>query len=73
MYLEASHRYAVAERLALLLAPDGILLLDPAEHLGKAAHLFSSGANGVYLPRKPTTTARNRVWIPARPVEQNSV
>lgn len=51
MYLEAGHRYAVAERLASLLAPDGILLLDPAEHLGPAGHLFQGGREGVYSLR----------------------
>ena len=46
MYLEACHRYAVLERMASLLAPDGLLMLDPAEHLGKAAHLFTPGRTG---------------------------
>lgn len=48
MYLEAGHRHAVLERLAALLAPEGLLILDPAEHLGGAAHLFTPGADGVY-------------------------
>jgi chemotaxis protein methyltransferase CheR len=52
MYLEACHRYAVAERLASLLAPGGVLFLDPAEHLGKAEHLFNAGTSGVYSPRR---------------------
>ena len=43
MYLEACHRYAVLERMASVLAPDGILILDPTEHLGKAGHLFGPG------------------------------
>ncbi len=51
MYLEACHRYAVIERMASLLAPDGMLVLDPAEHLGKAGHWFSPGAEGLYLRR----------------------
>lgn len=55
MYLEAEHRYAVLERLASVLAPDGRLILDPAEHLGKAAHLFGSGTNGVYPGRSRAT------------------
>jgi chemotaxis protein methyltransferase CheR len=48
MYLEACHRYAVVERLASLLAPDGLLILDPTEHLGKAGHLFTPGTDGMY-------------------------
>jgi chemotaxis protein methyltransferase CheR len=48
MYLEACHRYAVVERLASLLGPDGLLILDPTEHLGKAGHLFTPGADAVY-------------------------
>ncbi|MFO1461781.1 MAG: CheR family methyltransferase [Verrucomicrobiota bacterium] len=57
MYLEAGHRYSVLERLASVLAPDGRLILDPAEHLGKAAHLFGPGTNGVY-PGRPRATPR---------------
>ena len=34
--------------LASLLAPDGLLILDPTEHLGKAGHLFTPDADGVY-------------------------
>jgi chemotaxis protein methyltransferase CheR len=48
MYLEACHRYAVLERITSLLASDGLLILDPAEYLGKAAHLFAGGAGGVF-------------------------
>lgn len=48
MYLESGHRYAVLERMASLLAPDGLLLLDPAEHLGSAAHLFLSKPGGAH-------------------------
>jgi len=51
MYLEACHRYAVLERMASLLAPDGLLMLDPAEHLGKAGHLFTPDADAVYRRR----------------------
>jgi chemotaxis protein methyltransferase CheR len=51
MYLEASHRYAAVERMASLLTPDGLLLLDPAEHLGKAAHLFTPDVGGIYHRR----------------------
>ena len=52
MYLEAFHRYAVLERMASLLAPEGLLMLDPAEHVGKAGHLFRPDAEGVYSRRR---------------------
>jgi chemotaxis protein methyltransferase CheR len=51
MYLESCHRYAVLERIASRLAPNGLLILDPAEHLGKAAGLFHAGAHAVYRRR----------------------
>ena len=51
MYLEACHRYAVLERMASVLAPDGVLILDPTEHLGKAGHLFAHRADGTYSSR----------------------
>jgi chemotaxis protein methyltransferase CheR len=54
MYLEACHRYAVLERMASMLAPDGVLMLDPTEHLGKAGHLFVHRADGTYSSR-PTS------------------
>jgi chemotaxis methyl-accepting protein methylase len=59
MYLEAYHRYAVLERLASLLAPDGLLMLDPAEHLGKAAHLFTPDADGAYSRRRSSALRRS--------------
>jgi len=60
MYLEAGHRYAVLERIASLLEPGGLLLLDPSEHLGGAAPLFVSRGNGAYSRQ---TAAR----APSRP------
>jgi chemotaxis protein methyltransferase CheR len=57
MYLEACHRYSVLERMASLLAPDGLLMLDPAENLGKAGHLFKPGADGVYARLPPARSA----------------
>ena len=39
MYLEACLRQAVLERMASLLAPDGLLMLDPTEHPGPAGSL----------------------------------
>ena len=59
MYLEACHRYAVLERMASLLAPDGLLMLDPAEHLGKAAHLFIPQADAVYRRPGASCVPRN--------------
>jgi chemotaxis protein methyltransferase CheR len=51
MYLETSHRCAVLERLASLLTPDGLLMIDPTEHLGKAGYLFTLEADAVYRRR----------------------
>ena len=59
MYLEACHRYAVVERLASLLGPGGLLILDPTEHLGKAGHLFTPGAEGLYLRRRLSCPSRS--------------
>jgi chemotaxis protein methyltransferase CheR len=61
MYLETCHRYAVLERMASLLARDGLLILDPAEHLGKAAHLFTPEANAVYRRRRISCTSRKAI------------
>jgi chemotaxis protein methyltransferase CheR len=54
MYLEACYRYAVLERIATLLAPDGLLIIDPTEHLAKAGCLFTREAEAVYRSRGPT-------------------
>lgn len=51
MYLESSQRHSILQRLAALLDPDGLLILDPSEHLGKASDLFSARANGIYSLR----------------------
>jgi len=59
MYLEASYRYSVLERVASLLEGGGLLLLDPSEHLGGAAPLFVSRGRGVYT-RRPRARARGR-------------
>jgi chemotaxis protein methyltransferase CheR len=58
MYLNAGHRDAVSERLVSHLAPDGVLILDPVEQLGRAATGFSPGPEGVY---------RRRLALAARP------
>ena len=69
MYFEAGHRYAVLERMASLLAPDGLLMLDPTEHLGKAGHWFTPGADGVYSRRQATVPSRGlkREFSASRP------
>jgi chemotaxis protein methyltransferase CheR len=48
MYLEAGRRVSVLERMSALLAGDGLLVLDPAEHLGRADGLFTGSGEGVY-------------------------
>ena len=61
MYLEASYRYSVVERLASLLAPDGLLILDPTEYLGKAGHFFApAAADGVYSRRRASCSSATR-------------
>lgn len=62
MYLGSPHRTAILRRIAALIAPDGLLFLDPAENLGDAADLFHPGRNGVYSPR----TANGRGQSPRR-------
>jgi chemotaxis protein methyltransferase CheR len=57
MYLEACHRYAVLERLAALLAPEGLLMIDPTEYLGKARHLFTAETDAVYRSRRTSPPA----------------
>jgi len=57
MYLKPCHRYAVLQRMALLLAEDGLLFLDPTEHLGGAERLFTPGIGGVYSTRREAGTA----------------
>jgi chemotaxis protein methyltransferase CheR len=61
MYLEACYRYTVLERIASLLAPDGLLLLDPSEYVGGAAPLFVDRGNGVYARRRAQATSRRRL------------
>jgi len=58
MYFDGCHRYAVLERMASLLAPDGLLLLDPTEHLGNTAHWFTQGDNGAYSRRHEVVVPR---------------
>jgi chemotaxis protein methyltransferase CheR len=59
MYLEAHHRRAVLERMAALLFPDGLLMLDPSEHPAGAAALFNPASDGIYsLRRNRSATLR---------------
>jgi chemotaxis protein methyltransferase CheR len=52
MYLARSCRDSALERLASLLSPDGVVILDPTEHIGSAGHLFTCGTGGVYSLRR---------------------
>jgi chemotaxis protein methyltransferase CheR len=62
MYLEADCRLVVLERMATLLAPEGLLILDPVEHPGPAGQLFAPGQNGTYSlrPISPTSAREGR-------------
>lgn len=51
MYLEVRHRTAILERMLSLLMPEGLLILDPTEHLGEVAPWFVPQTDGVYSPR----------------------
>jgi chemotaxis protein methyltransferase CheR len=51
MYLETRCRYRVLESMASLLAADGLLIIDPTEHLGRAGHLFAPETEAVYRHR----------------------
>jgi len=57
MYLEECHRYAVLERIASMLEPGGLLLLDPSEGPGRAAPFFVDRGDGVYSRRVRTGLA----------------
>lgn len=48
MYFEESRREQALAQIASLLIPDGLLMMDPAEHTGKASHLFTPASEGVY-------------------------
>jgi len=64
MYLETRRRYSVLQRMASLIAPDGLLILDPAEHLGEARHLFGPGNNGVYPRHVARQSGRGTIHGP---------
>jgi chemotaxis protein methyltransferase CheR len=69
MYLAARQREAATERLAARLAPGGLLIVDPVEHLGRAARDFAPPVDGVYrqLPSSPACGARDRSRALAKP------
>ncbi len=64
MYLETRRRSSVLQRMASLIAPDGLLILDPAEHLGEARHLFGPGNNGVYPRPAARHSGRGTLYGP---------
>ncbi len=53
MYFTVDRRDQAVRRFASLLAPGGLLILDPAEHLGAYRHLFSQGKESIYTLRQP--------------------
>jgi chemotaxis protein methyltransferase CheR len=67
MYLENNCRCVALQRMAALLAPDGLLIQDPSEHLGAAANLFTSRGDGVYVVRPSwESDGRGRGRLPMR-------
>jgi len=52
MYLEGGRRVEILERLASLVVPDGLLMLDPTEYPKRAEKWFSVVASGVYTRRR---------------------
>jgi chemotaxis protein methyltransferase CheR len=67
MYLEECHRYSVLERMASLLAPDGVLILDPSEHPGRASHLFNRELDAIYsIGLKPGQGRKPRAAVAIR-------
>jgi chemotaxis methyl-accepting protein methylase len=49
--MEPAHRHTILKRMASLIAADGLLVLDPAEHLGESQHLFGPARSGIYTAR----------------------
>jgi chemotaxis protein methyltransferase CheR len=58
MYIEHAQRHLILERMASLLVPGGLFILDPAEHLSDARHLFKPGRNGVFSLNSPLRDPR---------------
>lgn len=72
MYLESGHRHAVIERIATLLAPEGLLIIDPTEHLGRARHLFAPGHDGCFHSLL-SGTSHDKIYIDSnRPPKESS-
>jgi chemotaxis protein methyltransferase CheR len=71
MYLESDRRCPVLERMASLLAPGGVLIMDPAENPGRAGRLFGHGKDGIYtlrrIPLAVATGGRPAARITASP------
>jgi chemotaxis protein methyltransferase CheR len=65
MYLEANYRLTVLRSFASLLAPDGLLVLDPAEHLGPGGNLFTLCCDGVYASRRVGFSPNRALPVPA--------
>jgi chemotaxis protein methyltransferase CheR len=63
MYLDASHRQEVLKHMASLLRPEGLLLIDPAEHLGRAGHLFTAEADAIFRRRVPSSSSHIAVEL----------
>ena len=59
MYFKADLRDIAVRRFASLLVPGGLLILDPAEHLGRTGHLFSKGKESIYTLLRPLPHAFN--------------
>ncbi|RIK64229.1 MAG: chemotaxis protein CheR [Planctomycetota bacterium] len=57
MYLEAGRRAEAVRRMASLLAPDGLFMLDPVEDPGATGALFAASAPGVFS-RRPAARLR---------------
>jgi chemotaxis protein methyltransferase CheR len=66
MYLEASRRRKALERVAELLASDGVLILDPVEQPNPGEHGLEPGRQGVYLRRPSSWTSAGEDQCPAR-------
>jgi chemotaxis protein methyltransferase CheR len=69
MYLEAGCRQAILDRMAALLAPDGLLVLDPVEHPGPAERLFAPVKDGIYTLRSSSPTSSKDGRSPAHWLE----
>jgi chemotaxis protein methyltransferase CheR len=63
MYLEAGHRHGALVRVATLLAPEGLLILDPTEHVGNAEPLFASRGDGIFSFREKVGSGRARTGV----------